>query len=521
MTRSRFTQQQFDDALAAMIREHSESGAVRCRIVARDLHRSVVGGSQPNRMPMACNAMWKLAENLEHIVVRRTPSGRSSSLEIEYRLDPGTTVRLPSASAQRSTYEVLLTSASDRSPSPARNVPAGTPSADTRLPDADLYLVACVKLKRDTPMPARDLYASPWFRKARACIEKTGRPWAILSARHGLVWPDEIVAPYEETLGKEPAAQRRWAERVLTSLAPHLAGVRTIAMLAGNAYRQLLVPELRERGIDVLVPMKELAQGKQLQWLDLCLSRMPNDQASFPGPPRPARARVEHMRRFYECLARLEWHLDGARKLSDCSGRLSWPERGVYFFMEPGETRSDSGPGLRIVRVGTHGLRPGSKSTLWNRLAQHKGTRSGGGNHRTSIFRLIVGTALMARDRLDCPSWGDRQSMANRETRAMERAVETAVSAKIGRMPFLWLPVDDEPGPESLRGYIERNSIALLSNYRAQPLDAPSGTWLGHHCDREKVRASGLWNSEHVDEAYDSAFLDAMARLVDRVGNPG
>ena len=394
MTRSSFTQQQFDDALAAMIRERSKSGAVRCRVVARNLHRSVVGGSQPNRMPMACHAMWKLAENLEHTVVRRTPSGCSSSLEIEYRLAPGTTVRLPSASAQRSTSEELLTSASDRSPSPARNVPAGTPSADARLPDADLYLVACVKLKRNSPMPARDLYASPWFRKARVCVERTGRPWAILSARHGLVWPDETVVPYETTLGTMPAAQRRrWADRVLASLVPHLASVRTIAMLAGRTYRQLLVPELLERGVDVQVPMKGLAQGKQLQWLDLCLSRTLDDQASSPGPPQSAIARVENMRQFYECLARLKQRLGGARKLSDCSGRLSWPERGVYFFMESGETRPDTGRGLRIVRVGTHGLKPGSKSTLWNRLAQHRATGTGGGNHRTSIFRLAESSA--------------------------------------------------------------------------------------------------------------------------------
>ena len=32
-------------------------------------------------------------------------------------------------------------------------------------------------------------------------------------------------------------------------------------------------------------------------------------------------------------------------------------------------------------------------------------------------------------------------------------------------MPFLWLEVPDPPGPDSLRGYIERNAIVLLSNY--------------------------------------------------------
>ena len=52
----------------------------------------------------------------------------------------------------------------------------------------------------------------------------------------------------------------------------------------------------------------------------------------------------------------------------------------------------------RVVRVGTHGLRP-SHSTLWGRLSQHKGSvgggMPGGGNHRGSVFRLHVGSALL------------------------------------------------------------------------------------------------------------------------------
>jgi len=34
-------------------------------------------------------------------------------------------------------------------------------------------------------------------------------------------------------------------------------------------------------------------------------------------------------------------------------------------------------------------------TTLWARLSQHRGSaKSGGGNHRCSIFRLLVGRAL-------------------------------------------------------------------------------------------------------------------------------
>jgi hypothetical protein len=85
-------------------------------------------------------------------------------------------------------------------------------------------------------------------------------------------------------------------------------------------------------------------------------------------------------------------------------------------------------------------------------------------------------------------------------------------------MPFLWLAVEDAPGPESLRGYIERNAIALLSNYKRPALDPASAAWLGHSCDRERVRASGLWNSNHVEESYDPAFLETLSKLVSDEG---
>ena len=169
--------------------------------------------------------------------------------------------------------------------------------------------------------------------------------------------------------------------------------------------------------------------------------------------------------------------------LSQCDGRMGWPKRGIYFFRELGEGRSDTGSGPRIVRVGTHALKTGSKTELWTRLRQHGGQRkSGGGNHRGSIFRLLVGTALIDRDNLQSSTWG-KGSSAPREVRQVEQPLEQAVSKVIGAMPFLWLEIDDEPGPDSLRGYVERNAIALLSNYGKGPLDPPSGEWLGRFCE--------------------------------------
>jgi len=225
--------------------------------------------------------------------------------------------------------------------------------------------------------------------------------------------------------------------------------------------------------------------------------------------------RLDDLRRFYHILGILEERVGGARFLSECNGKLSWPRRGVYFFMEQGEDRSDSGTGRRIVRVGTHAISQGSRTKLWSRLSQHRGQiSSGGGNHRGSIFRLIVGTALMAGDDHELfPTWG-KGSTASHAIRTSETSLECEVSKVIGAMPFLWLAIDDAPGKASLRGYIERNSIALLSNFRRPGLDPASPTWLGQFCTRERVRESGLWNSNHVDDEYDPEFLDRLAQIV-------
>lgn len=220
---------------------------------------------------------------------------------------------------------------------------------------------------------------------------------------------------------------------------------------------------------------------------------------------------------FYTILDELRDRIGGYRHLRDTGGRRDWPARGVYFFFERGELRED-GRDLRVVRVGTHAVSVGSRTTLWNRLAQHRGTTAGtfagGGNHRGSIFRLHVGTALLNRGTHPAEvqaTWG-RGSSADRATRMAEYALERDVSAHIGAMPFLWLDVPDAAGKGSHRKIIESGAIALLSNRGRPAIDPPSAGWLGRDADRAAIRESGLWNVNHVDEYEYSALFELLAR---------
>jgi hypothetical protein len=234
--------------------------------------------------------------------------------------------------------------------------------------------------------------------------------------------------------------------------------------------------------------------------------------------------RLADVVRFYALLDRLEQRLSGTRTLATFSGYSDWPHRGLYLFFEPSEVRQESGNGPKIVRVGTHAIIAGSRSTLRQRLRQHRGQASGGGNHRGSIFRLLVGQALITRgDVAHCASWGVKGdtgkaclalNISRDALAAAEAPVELAVTNYLSTMPFLWLDIDDPPGPESLRGVIERNAIALLSNHNGPAVDPPSPSWLGHFSDRPQVRASGLWNQRHVEETYDPVFLKAFERMI-------
>jgi hypothetical protein len=228
---------------------------------------------------------------------------------------------------------------------------------------------------------------------------------------------------------------------------------------------------------------------------------------------------------FYGILSQLDGTGQQGMRLDSYTARSGFPARGVYFFREPGEFRSSQPDLPRVVRVGTHAVSANSKSTLWGRLKTHLGTRAGGGNHRGSIFRLHVGAALIARDGGLVRTWGVGSSAppalrASLGAQEVEAAYEQKVSAHIGAMTVLWVDVPDEPGPRSVRAFIERNAIALLSN-GFSPCDRASEYWFGHYSPRDEIKRSGLWNLNHVDQEYDPGFLDHLEAAVERTSKQG
>jgi len=126
----------------------------------------------------------------------------------------------------------------------------------------DATLIQCTNTKRDHEAPARMLYdESAYFRKMRAWAESRQGQWYILSAKHGLLSPDEPIAPYDERgLSEEQAEQIAFEldERAISR----------VYVCAGRDYLDALTPALEEVYIDVVDPFGGLQIGERLSKLD-------------------------------------------------------------------------------------------------------------------------------------------------------------------------------------------------------------------------------------------------------------
>lgn len=362
-----------------------------------------------------------------------------------------------------------------------------------------VFLVPCTRKKLQQPAAARDLYLSRRFLKARRLAERFASEWFVLSGKYGLIHPNTIVQPYDFRLGAQPERdQRKWGQKVAAAVCSVSKPCDEIVILGDDEYARCLVPELLNSKRKVFQPLLFRSRRAQHDWLDEMLT--PGEWST-------------DLNDFYALMKRLQHGVGELPRLRDCSGGVRFPKRGIYFFFDEEEHRWMS-PTLRVVRVGTHAVSRGSGSNLWTRLRTHRGTQTLGGNHRSSVFRLHVGAALLTERALEpsYPTWGKGQS-ASTIVRDQEVALEQMVSSYIGSLRVLWLEVRDEPSPLSDRSYLEQNSIGLLSG-PSGPLDVPSARWLGLHSPHIRIRSTGLWNLDYIGTGYDRRLLDVLELYV-------
>lgn len=262
-------------------------------------------------------------------------------------------------------------------------------SAAGPLPgSADLVLVGCVKKKLDHPAPARLLYVSDLFAKQRAYAERSGVPWFVLSAKHGLVAPDQVLAPYDLRLSDTSADYRRaWGARVVSQLldaAGPLAG-KVLEIHAGAAYADAISGLLRAAGATVTEPLHGLAMGQRLAWYNQAHPTAPStgDLAAKLGDDSSAVSPARFLtvgRRGLDSPGLYSWWVDAAGAADLSAGLGHHVSPGLIYAGLAGATRARSGRK--------------SSNTLWGRIrGMHLGTR-----HDFSTFRRSLGSVLAHRN---------------------------------------------------------------------------------------------------------------------------
>lgn len=256
----------------------------------------------------------------------------------------------------------------------ARNA-ARESSPEPRDTAASVILVGCVRTKRAAACAAAELFASPLFDGRRRYAVGTGLPWYILSAKFGLLAPEDVIGPYDVYLADQsPAYRKAWGEFVTAQLEqqhPELRG-RTIEVHAGAAYVEPLRAPLAARGAALTTPLAHLRQGEQLAWYNSRPdTRHAAAAASAPAEPRDPAADLARS------LSDPEQALTPEDLLAHGPGGLQVPGLYSWWVDEAGAADLSRGLGQPVaaglIYAGQAGATrwPSGKrsaSTLWSRI---------------------------------------------------------------------------------------------------------------------------------------------------------
>jgi cytoplasmic iron level regulating protein YaaA (DUF328/UPF0246 family) len=83
-----------------------------------------------------------------------------------------------------------------------------------------IILISCVKDKLKTPARAKDLYTSDLFKKSYRYAQLLNPDNIfIISAKYGLLEPEQIIEPYDETLKNKSLDEiKKWSIDVIARL---------------------------------------------------------------------------------------------------------------------------------------------------------------------------------------------------------------------------------------------------------------------------------------------------------------
>ena len=92
------------------------------------------------------------------------------------------------------------------------------PQAGGQRPVLRLLVVGCGEAKRSSRAAAQDLYTGPLTRDAIGYAQASGQIWGIVSGKHGLLWPEFEIDPYNKRIPRQGDELRGWTDSFGSSL---------------------------------------------------------------------------------------------------------------------------------------------------------------------------------------------------------------------------------------------------------------------------------------------------------------
>lgn len=153
-----------------------------------------------------------------------------------------------------------------------------------------VVLVGSSGATAEEPGAAGELFRSDGFARARDHAVRARLPWFVLSAKHGLLDPGDVISPFAIQIDDQPAAYRTaWGEWVVAQLADRvqLGGV-VVEVYGGVDFAQPLRQPLARRGAVLEIPLPGT-------WRDAGPHHTGDDASSAPADA-PVRAALGRLR---------------------------------------------------------------------------------------------------------------------------------------------------------------------------------------------------------------------------------
>ena len=320
------------------------------------------------------------------------------------------------------------------------------------------------------------LYTSPRIKAFMRRCQQTGVNWAILSDKHGIVFPDQKHGWYEKSPDEvKPTEFHELLENFDRQLRRYseILFYRPNPVRFHGVYRRILKKTRHHARVKQFSRVDQImpdgATTKACGWLHQQLKRLPPIRYPF--------------------------------------AEEDFPDNGVYFFYEKGESWGHGGRGSRIVRIGTS-----KEGNFKSRIGDHylwgdskmKFGRNGAAPRDRSIFRRNLGRALLWRDQDGYLKLWDtsfttrvnRRKYGKRRDIRKEKQIEKKVTRLLRRnFSFKFILLEGQARRMGTKGLESR----LIGTVARCAYCFPSRNWLGLSSPKEQIKNGKLWLIHHRD----------------------